>query len=167
MNDLQMSAPEKREYDIHPEGPCMAVCRDIWTETVDNPKAGQTNQWGNVEKDKITYIHFEFLTEEAIEIAGQLKPRFIKRRFNLGWSEKSGCRAFVRMWDPKTGKDDHADLNVLVGRGAYLNITHNVNGDKTFANIETIAAPPKGSTIPMIPQDYVRKNGEKANDLPW
>jgi len=134
----------------------MAVCRDIWSEEIDNPKAGQVNQWGKVEKPKVRYIHFEFLTDEPIEINGQMLPRFVKRRLNHGWGEKSACRAFVSAWNPALGKDDNANLSSLVGAGAYLNIIHETKGDKTYANIATIVPPPKGATIPLIPKDFVR-----------
>lgn len=155
MSDLTMEAP-KGNFDPHPPGPCMAVCRDIWSEVVDNPKAGQTNKWGNVEPEKNHWVHFEFLTDEPIEINGQLLPRLVFHRVSKSWGEKSNCRKFIGGWDPAAGKLDKLELDDFVGRGAYLNIVQNTSNGKTYANIATIAAPPKGSSIPKIPADFVR-----------
>ncbi len=161
-DELMMENTSKSDFDPHPEGPCMAVCRDIYVDVVDNPKAGQTNQWGNVEPPRLTYIYFEFLTDEPIEINGKILPRFVRHRVTKSWGEKSNCRKFVGSWDPAAGKNDTMSLSAFVGRGAYLNIVHNVSGGKTYANIATIAAPPKGATIPMIPKDFIRHKDKAA-----
>lgn len=152
----------KKDFVLHPEGPCMAVCRDIWVETLDNPKARQINQWGNIEPDRITYIHFEFLTEEPVEYNGKLSPSFAKKRVTKSWGEKSNCRKFISSWDPVAGRNDALDLESFVGRGAYLNIVHETKDGRTYANIATIAAPPKGATIPSIPADFVRHKDKQG-----
>lgn len=159
MSDLKLTSKrEDREFDIHPEGTFMAVCRDVWVERKPNPKAGQINQWGNEEPDDLVRAVIEFLTDEPIEIDGQIFPRFISARLNYTWGEKGKLRAFVSMWDSAMGKADDVDLEALVGRGAYLTVTHNpsADGSKVWANITTISAPPKGASIPAIPSNFIR-----------
>lgn len=161
MNDLKMTKPqtEGKDFDPHPKGNYMAVCRDIYTKVEPNPFKGQISPYtGKVdEKETIKRIYFEFLTEEPIEINGDLKPRFVRYRAAYSWGEKSSQRKFVSGWDPDLGNDDYADLSVLVGRGAYLTITHNEGKDgKIYANVFAAAAPPKGASVPKIPADFVR-----------
>lgn len=159
MSELMMSNKRSdREFDAHPEGTFMAVCRDIYIDRKPNPKAGTMNQWGNPEPDELVRVVFEFLTDEAIEIDGELRPRFMSARFNQSWNEKAKLRAFVGMWDPAMGRAEEADIDALCGRGAYITVTHNVGNDgKVYANITSIAAPPKGASVPMVPADFTRR----------
>ena len=159
MSDLRMTSKrEDKEFDPHPEGTFMAVCRDIWIERKPNPKVGQKNQWGNYEPEELVRVVFEFLTDEPIEVNGEMHPRFISAKLNHTWAEKGKLRAFVSAWDPALGRSEDADLETLVGRGAYLTITHNVGNDGTvWANITNVAAPPKGATVPGVPSEFTRR----------
>lgn len=153
-----------KPWTIHPEGPCMAICRDIYN--VPNPKFGQLNSFGKPEpKEKVV---IEFLTEEPVEFNGKMEPSLIKVRFNPSWGEKSGLRGFVSGWVPALGKLEVCDPEQLIGKGAYLNIVHKPdekNPDKVWANIRSAAPPPKGATIPRIPADFVRhKDKDNAAD---
>ena len=151
-----MSNDSKREFDIHPDGTFVAVCRDMYVERKPNPKYPGTNQYGRPEPEITVKVVMEFLTDEAIEIGGELLPRFVRAKYNMSWNEKSSLRKFVTLWNPKLGKEDKADLEALVGQGAYLTVTHSTNEGKTYANITGIAPPPKGATIPLIPSGFVR-----------
>ena len=67
-------------------------------------------------------------------------------------------KARVSAWDPALGRSEDADLETLVGRGAYLTITHKVGNDGTvWANIPNVAAPPKGATVPGVPSEFPRR----------
>lgn len=160
-------------FEPHPDGTFMAVCRDVYEYP--NPKFGQINSFGKPEPRM--KVRIEFLTDEPIEINGQMLPRFISAKFNPSWDEKSSLRKFVSCWIPKLGKQEECDPESLVGQGAYLTITHDrdrTNPDKAWANIASAAPPPKGATIPQIPVGFVRhkdkpKDGDAApvtNDAP-
>lgn len=159
MSDLRMTSKRAdTEFEAHPEGTFMAVCRDIYIERKHNPKAGQQNQWGNAEPDELVRVVMEFLTEEEIEINGLPLPRFISARFGHNWNDKGNLRKFVTQWDPKLGRSDDADIEELVGRGAYITVTHNPGTDgRVWANITSIAAPPKGMPVPQVPAEFMRK----------
>lgn len=159
MSDLRMTSKQSdHAFDAHPEGTFMAVCRDIWIDRKPNTKAGQLNQWGNPEPDELVRVVIEFLTDEPIEINGQMMPRFIGARFGHNWNEKGNLRKFITQWDPKMGKSDDADIEELVGRGAYITVTHNPGTDgKVWANITSISAPPKGASVPQVPAEFMRK----------
>lgn len=142
----------------------MAVCRDIWVDVKQNPAFPGTNQWGNPEPENLVKVVFEFLTDEPIEIDGQIFPRFISARFNRSWGDKSNLRHFVQMWAPAIAKQDDVELDSLVGAGAYITVTHNPSkdGSKVWANITTISTPPKGSSIPAIPSTFMRHKDKAA-----
>ena len=152
----------EREFDIHPEGNFMAVCRDIWVERKANPKYPGTTQYGKPEPEVLVKVILEFLTDEPIEIGGQMLPRFIRYRANLSWHEDSSLRKFIRSWNLAVGKADEADIEVLVGDGAYLTISHSEPVDgKVYANIVGIATPPKGASCPKVPADFIRNKDKQ------
>lgn len=167
MSELRMTKPAAdKDFEAHPEGNFMAVCRDIYIKDEPNPYFGKVSKFtGKVdEKEHTTRIYFEFLTDEPIEINGKMVPRFARYRANVSWHDDSNLRKFVHAWSPALGKDDNADLQGLVGKGAYLTISHNLGNDgKTYANIVGIAAPPKGATVPMVPADFVRFKDREGN----
>lgn len=165
MSELMMSNDNTgTPIDAHPEGTFMAVCRDIWVERKPNPNYPGKNRWGNDEQKELVRVCIDFLTDEPIEINGQMRPRFIRYKANQSWGEKSNLREFVAKWNPGLGKMDKADLEVMVGKGAYLTITHDNGHDgKVWANVTGIAPPPKGAIIPAIPSDFMR---HKFKDAP-
>lgn len=168
MSELRMTKPqtEGKNFDPHPEGTFMAVCRDIYIKEDANPYFGKVSNFtGKVdEKQFVRRIYIDFLTDEPIEINGDMKPRFARFRANLSWHEDSNLRKIIKGWNPALGKDDNADLEALVGKGAYLTITHNIGKDgNTYSNIMGIAAPPKGATVPMVPADFVRYKDRREN----
>lgn len=166
MSDLKLTSArneDKKEFDVHPKGTFMAVCRDIWVERKDNPKYPGTNPWGNPEPKQLVKVCVDFLTDEPIEIGGKMLPRFIRFKANNSWGEKAALRDFVSRWDPAMGKMDEVDLEQLVGRGAYLTIDHNTGKDgNTWANVVGVAPPPKGATIPMVPAEFVRHKDKQG-----
>lgn len=92
---------------------------------------------------------FELLDPEAITEDG--KPAAVHRRFTLSLGKKSALRAFLEAWRGRPFSEDELrgfDLTRVMGIGALLNITHEIKGDRTFAQIQSISPPPKGYTIP-------------------
>jgi hypothetical protein len=164
MSSLVMTKPQGEEngkFDAHPEGTFMAVCRDIYIDRKDNPKYPGTTDFGKPEPKELVKVVFEFLTDEPIEIGGQMLPRLVRFRANASWHDDSNLRKFVRGWNPMLGKLDQADLEALVGSGAYLTITQSTGKDgKVWSNIQGAAAPPRGASLPIIPADFVRNNGK-------
>ena len=153
---------ESKTYEPHPEGTFMAVCRDIYE--VPNKKAGQVNKYGKVEPP--TKVRIEFLTDEPIEINGDMLPRLVSTQFNISWNEKSSLREFVSMWNPAMGKLDAVDPDKLIGMGAYLTITQSadqIDKSKIWSNINGIAPPPRGMSVPTIPTDFVRRKDRPAD----
>ena len=146
----------------------MAVCCDVFTKEMPNKYKGTTNQRGQVDtRDTITKVCLAFLTEEEIEIDGEMKPRYASYwgTATLGTADyPSNVRKFLKAWFPKL-TDDHManlDLDTFIGKGAYLTITHSVGKDgKTYANVTGAMQPPKGAEVPAVPSDFVRHNDKE------
>lgn len=163
MEDLKFSAASDKKFENHPEGTFMAVCRDIWVQRKPNPRYPGTTPWGKPEQPETVKVRIEFLTDEPIEINGKMLNRFVMFSANPSWHEDSALRQFVMRWNPAVGKADQADLEALVGKGAYLTITHNAGKDgRVYANCSA-APPPKGATIPVVPADFVRHKDRPAD----
>lgn len=168
---MPITAPEGKSqtFDPHPVGAFMAVCADVYTVEQDNPYFGQMKSNGKPDTDeKVTKVCIAFLTEEVIEIAGEMKPRYASIWAKLTWGTvdyPSKLREFVKGWFPATKDDQFKALEIdrLIGQGAYLTIVHNTKGDKTYANIVSAVKPPSGATVPLIPPDFVRHEVKEAN----
>jgi len=144
----------------------MAVCADVFTKTLPNKYKGTPNDKGNVDtRDTITKVCISFLTTEMIEIDGTPKPRYASfwASASMGSIDyPSNARKFIKGWWPTLTDeqiDTGFDLDKLIGKGAYLTITHSTDKNgKVWANIAGAMQPPQGSPVPQIPADFVRHN---------
>ena len=160
---LTSGSSGSKDFAPHPEGQFMAVCADVFTKVKPNKYKGTVGNNGKVDsRETITSICVSFLTDEAIEIDGQLKPRYASfwATASLGTPDyPSNLRKFLKAWIPSLKDSDLAtfDADKLIGRGAYLTITHSTDvAGKRWANVMGAMTPPKGASIPQIPADFVR-----------
>jgi hypothetical protein len=160
---LTSGSSGSKDFAPHPEGQYMAVCADVFTKVKPNKYKGTVGNNGKVDsRETITSICVSFLTDEAIEIDGQLKPRYASfwATASLGTPDyPSNLRKFLKAWIPSLKDSDLAtfDADKLIGRGAYLTITHSTDvAGKRWANVMGAMTPPKGASIPQIPADFVR-----------
>jgi hypothetical protein len=169
---ITSSGSGSNDFTPHPEGPCMAVCADVFTKVKPNKYKGQTGNNGKEDtRDTVTSICVSFLTDQTIEIEGKTKPRYASfwATASMGTDDyPSNLRKFLRGWFPalKSGDFERFNAEKLIGRGAYLTIAHSVDQQgKTWANIVGAMTPPKGSPVPAIPADFVRhKDKDNAAD---
>ena len=161
----------KSNFVPHPEGTFIAVLRDTYLETKANPWKGQLRDKadpskGKDERDTITEIFMEFLTEHQVEVNGKMLPGFARYKATATVADGSNLRKFLKAWFPALKDEDFArfDADKLIGKGAYITVAHNVGKDgNTYANIVGAMQPPKGSVLPEIPSDFVRhEDREKA-----
>lgn len=151
----------------------MAVCCDVFIKTVPNKYKGQTNAKGKIdERETVDKVCIAFLTEEPIEIDGDMKPRYASfwASASMGTVDyPSNARKFLNGWWPTLTDaqiDEGFDLDKLLGKGAYLTITHSTDPKgKVWANIAGAAQPPKGATVPLIPDDFIRHMDKEADKV--
>lgn len=128
-----------------PEGLFQAVCVDV----VD---LGQVEtQWGNKHKVRLAWQ----ITEKDEETG---KRYLVVGQFTASLNEKARLRAILESWRGKRFTKEELkgfDMEHLIGANCQLQIIHNSNGEKTYANVQAITALPKGAGR-MTPLDYVR-----------
>jgi len=80
------------------------------------------------------------------------EPMTIWARYNNNLHEKAKLRQHLEAW---RGKDftpqeevDGFDLSTLLGKPCVISVKHNQNGNKTYANVDTVAKIMKGQEIP-------------------
>ncbi len=135
-------------FTPHPEGQFAAVCVDVinFGEKVEQyqgkperltPKCGIVFFAGQYDEDG--------------------NPQFVQREFSTFMSEKANLRKFLEAWRGKSYSDDEveagAPLHKLVNAPALLTVEHAKVGDRTYANISSVARLPdlmKGA-IPTVP----------------
>ena len=86
--------------------------------------------------------------EETITIDGEERPRNITKQYTASLNESASLRQDLAAW---RGRDftpeelEAFDLRNIVGTSCMINVVHKVKKDgKTFANIQSIMALPKG-----------------------
>jgi hypothetical protein len=123
-----------------PAGSHSAVCiKVIDLGMQDHPEYGANRK---------CYLEFE-LPDELMEDTG--KPFAIGRRFTLSLSSKSALREVLENWRgrPFTATELQGfQLDKLVGIPALVTIQHRQNGEKTYANLTSVAPLPKGMKKP-------------------
>lgn len=163
-------------FEPHPPGSFLAVLADVFVKSIPNKYRGQMLTMGKNkgkpdEREFIEKVCFAFLTEEPIEIDGELKPRYASywASAGLGTAEyPSNARKFLKGWWPTLTDatiDAGLDLDKFIGRGAYITIVNTPDKNdpnKVWSNVVGAMQPPKGSTIPLIPADFVRHDAKQA-----
>lgn len=154
----------KNNFVPHPEGTYIAIMRDAFIQERPNPWKGQQRDKKDPSKgidnrDTITEIVLEFLTDHLVDINGVMLPGYARYKASASVSENSNLRKFIKAWFPALKDEDFQrfDADRLIGKGAYITVAHNVdkNGG-IWANVVGAMQPPKGSVLPPIPSDFVR-----------
>lgn len=155
---------ENKDFVPHPQGEFMAVARDTYLRTRPNHFKGQQRDKddpskGVDERDEITELIIEFLTDHEVEIDGKMLPGYVRYTATASVAENSNLRKFLQGWFPALKDEDFKrfDADKLIGRGAYITVSHRPDKKgNVWANVKVAMNPPKGSTLPTIPADFVR-----------
>lgn len=86
--------------------------------------------------------------ETPHELMEDGRPFVIGRKYTLSGHEKSSLRKDLESWRGKAfSTEDFGSFQIekLIGKSCFLNVVHTQNGDKTYANISSVAALPKGT----------------------
>lgn len=155
----------------HPEGTYIGILRDTYLRSRPNPWKGQQRDpkdasKGVDERDTITELVLEFLTDHIVEVNGDMLPGFVRYTASASVAENSNLRKFLKAWFPQLKDEDFKrfDADKLIGKGAYITVAHRVDkkGD-TWANVVGAMQPPKGTNLPTIPRDFVRHCDKPEN----
>lgn len=122
-----------------PEGTYLAVCNMLidlgvqYNETYKNSSRKVLVGWE--------------LPEETIVVDGEEKPRMLSKQYTASLSDKANLRQDLISWRSRDFTPDELkafDLKNIVGKSCLITVIHRESNGKTYANISTIAALPKG-----------------------
>jgi hypothetical protein len=97
------------------------------------------------------------IPSERVEITkdGETKdlPAVISRTLGLSLNEKSTLRQLLQSWRGRAFTPEELkkfDLVNVLGKPAFINVTHSTKGDRTYANLTSIMPLPKGMPAPQL-----------------
>lgn len=167
-------------FEPHPPGSFLAVLADVFVKSYPNKYKGQILTMGKNkgkpdDRETVDKVCFAFLTEEPIEIDGTLKPRYAAYWASAGLGTAdypSNARKFLKAWWPTLTDaiiDAGLDLDKFIGKGAYITVQNDPDKNdptKVYSKVAGAMQPPKGSTTPLIPSDFVRHQDKAAAPAP-
>lgn len=111
----------------------------------------QKNGKFNNESRKVKIIWELVGTENVVSDNQPPQPFVSFKEYTASIGEKANLRKDIESWLNRklTEKElENFDMSMLLGKPAFLGISHTVKGDKTYANVSSVAAPMKGFTVP-------------------
>jgi hypothetical protein len=142
--------PERKPLEA---GAYSAVC-DMIVDLGVQPSPG-----GQFAPKRTLMVRFQ-IPSERVEITknGETKslPAVISRTLGLSLNEKATLRQLLQSWRGRAFTPDELkrfDLANVLGKPAFINVTHSVKGDKTYANLTSIMPLPKGMPAPTLEGD--------------
>lgn len=142
--------PERKPLEA---GAYAAVC-DMIVDLGVQPSPG-----GQFAPKRTLMVRFQ-IPSERVEITknGETKslPAVISRTLGLSLNEKATLRQLLQSWRGKAFTPDELkrfDLANVLGKPAFINVTHSVKGEKTYANLTSIMPLPKGMPAPTLEGD--------------
>jgi hypothetical protein len=98
------------------------------------------------------YIRFEVPAERAVDDEGKdLGPAIVGEFYTASMNEKAKLREHLEGWAGKTMTDAQAeqyDVASILGKACMISVKHTEKEGKTYANIASISALPKGMPKP-------------------
>jgi hypothetical protein len=142
--------PERKPLEA---GAYAAVC-DMIVDLGVQPSPG-----GQFAPKRTLMVRFQ-IPSERVEITknGETKslPAVISRTLGLSLNEKATLRQLLQSWRGRAFTPEELkrfDLANVLGKPAFINVTHSVKGDKTYANLTSIMPLPKGMPAPTLEGD--------------
>lgn len=155
-----ISEPDIVDFPTHPEGQFAGVCIDIIEHWQVETRYGT--------KDR---IQLRFFTGERGAMSGAEKSEIIDvyadAFFTRSFHPESNLRKFLEAWRGKKFTEEERksfDLERLLHANALLQISHNEQPEKTYANIVAVMPLPKAMDPVIPPDDYVRMKDREDHE---
>jgi hypothetical protein len=152
MSPIYVSDKGGGTFTPHPEGQFAARCIDVvdvgWVKTDYGPKY------------KVRCVFFCGETDRK-EIEGEERefPLLVFTSFSATLSQRGKLRPFLESWRGCVFTGDELgrfDVESVLDAPAFLQIIHNQNGGRVYANVKTIMKMPPNMTAPALPVDFER-----------
>lgn len=122
-----------------PEGTYLGVCNMLVDLGV------QFNETYKTSSRKVL-VGWE-IPEETFTVDGEQKPRTLSKRYTASLDERATLRQDLAAWRGRDFTQEELaafDLRNIVGASCLINVIHKESNGKTYANISSIMALPKG-----------------------
>jgi hypothetical protein len=90
------------------------------------------------------------------ELPGELmqdgRPFSVSKKYTLSLSDKANLRKDLESWRGRAFTDSELegfDLFNVIGKACMINVIHETNNGKTYANVASVASLPKGVVAPQ------------------
>jgi hypothetical protein len=161
---MKMPVPsEGGKFERCPEGNHVAVCYEV----IDIGTV-ETTYLGETKRQRKIWVGWE-IPNETMEDG---RPHVIGKRYTLSSYEKATLRKDLESWrgkkfnDKDFGPEGNFDIKQLLGKGCLLNVVYSEKEGKTYANIETVAALPKGTATPALTNNTIYLSLDKDEFKP-
>jgi hypothetical protein len=124
----------------------------------------QATPWGPKQKVRIA---FELPNELMKDGENEGKPFSVASNYTLSLNEKANLRKHLEAWRGKSFTDEELqgfDIKTVLGHPCMIQVIHNTKGDRTYANIASIATLPKGMEAPAAVNEPLYVNAETITD---
>lgn len=105
------------------------------------------------------------IANEFIEVNGENVPRVISKEYTMTLGEKSTLRKDLQAWRGKNFTEEELNgfnlLNIL-NKGCQLQLLNSESNGKTYTNIVSIMALPKGMTIDVLDKTIVFDTSDES-----
>lgn len=153
---------EGKDFEITPAGNFVGRCYQI----VD--LGWQTSEWNGERKNQHKVrISFELPTELMKEGENAGRPFSVSNNYTVSLHEKSNLRKALEAWRGKKFSDTELEgfeLDKIIGLPCMIQVIHNEVGDKTYANISSIASLPAGVECPEAVNPQLVYDNDKATE---
>lgn len=144
-------------YKPAPAGNHAAICIQI----IDMGLQQSTYQGATRERRQIRLV---WEIDENMEDG---RPYTISQNYTLSLNEKARLRKDLESWRGKAFSKEELegfDLEKLLGKPCLLNVIHNENGDRVYANVSSISPMPKGMKAPDVVNDLICYSCDDPDD---
>jgi hypothetical protein len=150
-----------KSFEIIEEGTHPAVCYGM----VDIGE--QKTNYNGEEKSADKIIILWEVSDATITIDGKEMPRGISKTYTNSLHEKAGLRKDLKSWRGKEFTEAELagfNLENIIGAPCLINIVHTEKDGRTYANISSIMALPKGMPKPQMVNPKLIFNMDTATE---
>lgn len=160
---MKLPPNDHKEFELAPAGNHLAVCFqviDLGTQQV---------EWsGQVKKQRKIILGWELPNEKMDD--GQ--PFMISSRYTFSSFERAKLMLHLNSWRGRPFTDEEYgsfEMENLIGKGCFLNLIHepSKDGSRTYCNIASIAALPKGTKTPELTNQPVYFSLDEPDEAVW
>lgn len=141
------------DFEMSPEGNHIAGCYMVVDLGI------QQTQFGDKHKILIGW-------ELCNELMSDGRPFVTSKQYTASLADKANLRHDLEAWRGRKFTDDELqgfDVFAIAGAPCMVSVVHSTSGEKTYANVNAVAALPKGLPRPTLVNDVVTYSLDNPN----